>query len=106
MPYVGECKQCGWCCRNLGAFYETNAIRDEFMIARGWKRLQVSKDGKVTMWILKHACPSLTADNKCLKHNSKPVACKVYPHSLELEKIGMDPQASMGRHCGFRWRNK
>jgi Fe-S-cluster containining protein len=97
------CTRCGWCCEHICVIYPSHPLRDEFLLVRGWKKLQTSKDGTQVQWIARQRCPKLDGDGKCKIHSTKPVACCAYPQTLRLRESGFDPQVGIGKHCGYKW---
>lgn len=74
MTRVGECKQCGECCKWIGFHFEAGipgAI--EWLEARGWEFFE-GRARKLD------PCPHLGPDNICDLHGpDKPFVCRTYP---------------------------
>lgn len=103
MKIVGECKQCGECCRTNDQWLDNTDEMAEFAAARGWK---VRQRGKLIQAEAIDVCPHLTKDNKCGIYENRPRYCAGYPHNIDLEnckKLGLDPNKLLPGCCGYRF---
>lgn len=100
------CNRCGYCCRHISVTYEASEPLNEFLLARGYHRVQTSTDGKLVQYILAHTCPKLKGNNTCRIYEKRPAACRAYPHTLLYAQQGMDPQRAVGRLCRYTWTGK
>lgn len=80
-----DCLSCGNCCRTLGPritdkdidrMAKSLRIKTSEVIA---KYLQVDEDGDTVFQSM--PCPFLGADNYCAIYESRPKACREYPHT-------------------------
>ncbi len=77
MKRVGECKQCGQCCRCVGFVQWRNPGLIEWLEARGLDYTEYP-DGTIRV-LAPHVCPHLI-DSKCDLHDGeKPDACRQFP---------------------------
>ncbi|MCX6344673.1 MAG: hypothetical protein NT018_06330 [Armatimonadetes bacterium] len=92
---VGECRQCGECCRRLG-WLCVNADDDtmQWIRARDPEILVVPDEAvEGYCWVsIPYLCTSLTdiggGGFHCTLQESKPVQCKQYPESTDELKPG------------------
>jgi hypothetical protein len=73
--------------------------------ARGFGLIQ--SNGRTAEFEVKTICPHLKGGG-CDLHGigkHKPRACRSYPGSMVAywEEKGLDPQKSLGGHCGYRY---
>jgi len=109
MTKNNRCIQCGWCCKHIHYFYPNTPVVSEWLKARGFKIVQFSKTHIEAS--IYNECPHLKATWEngkekyyCGIQDKKPRGCKSYP-GIDLEtyeKIGLDPNKSLGPNCGFR----
>lgn len=80
-----DCLQCARCCKNLGPRIEPKDIE---RIAKALrvkplavieKYFKVDEDGDTVFQSM--PCPFLASDNYCLIYESRPKACREYPHT-------------------------
>jgi len=75
-----ECKQCGHCCTYLEFNIPNHPLVLEFYRARGVELFSYDTHSIIRV---PHRCPHLTADMKCDIHETKPVACQVWPQVVD-----------------------
>jgi len=78
MKRIGECKQCGKCCKLIGFWTDNTIGFDEWVLARGCD-VRYFENGTKALVSLENRCPNLDDDNKCMKQADKPFVCSDYP---------------------------
>jgi Fe-S-cluster containining protein len=80
-----DCLQCAQCCKSLGPRIEDKDIERMAKTLRMKpvdlisKYLRVDEDGDTVFKSM--PCPFLDTDNYCLIYESRPKACREYPHT-------------------------
>ena len=80
-----DCLSCANCCAEVGPRLndtDVNRLARALSIKPGeLKRqyLKIDEDGDTVF--REHPCPLLMADNRCLVYESRPKACREYPHT-------------------------
>lgn len=95
------CTNCGYCCKNVHHYWPNTPETMEFIRVRGYKVVQSSD--KVIETRLRLRCKHLDINNQCRIHDSKPLACQLYPTDTGHASLGLDPQKSLGKKCGYKW---
>ncbi len=80
-----NCLECANCCKSIPPMVNETDIR---RMARhlnlkvgDFKEQYVRYDDDMDMVLKKSPCPFLQSDNKCLIYESRPKACREYPHT-------------------------
>ena len=80
-----DCLQCAQCCRSLGPRIENKdlermakAVRMK-SVAFIAQYLRIDEDGDMVFKSM--PCPFLASDNYCAIYESRPKACREYPHT-------------------------
>lgn len=86
-----DCLLCGNCCKTLSPIITDNDIAK---LAKADKKkqgdflLEYLVIDKVGDYVYKQSpCPFLLSDNYCIYYNSRPKACKEYPHLLQSNQF-------------------
>jgi Fe-S-cluster containining protein len=99
---IGECNQCGDCCRQLTlstadglirseeAFRQLLAKRPEYRIFRIEHQDPLDK-------VIYFKCTRLGADNRCQAYEQRPRICRIYPNARMF-----DHGARLPSSCGYR----
>lgn len=89
---MGECKQCGKCCKVMPFYLETDDKKYlEYLCARGVE----IKNGII---LIPHVCEQLDENNKCkLHYTNKPEICKEFTGQSKYY---------IPEGCGYRENNK
>ena len=80
-----DCLQCARCCKSLGPRIEDKDVERMAKAMRMKsvdfisKYLRVDEDGDSVFQSM--PCPFLAADNYCIIYESRPKACREYPHT-------------------------
>jgi len=80
-----DCLECANCCKTTSPIFLESDIerlsKALKMKTKNFKANYLNLD-EVNDWILKASpCPFLGIDNKCIVYNSRPKACREYPHT-------------------------
>jgi len=99
---VGECNQCGDCCRNLTLSNAGKLIRneDEFhrlLEHRPEYRIFQPRHQDPFEQVLYFNCTQLGDDNRCQAYAARPRICRIYPNSKMFDHGARLPEA-----CGYR----
>ena len=100
---VGECRQCGYCCREIrvwaggGWITSRRALRRLLRREPGYARLEVV--GRDAVGRLIFTCSWLTQDGRCRDHEHRLDLCRDHP-SPSLHFAG----GELSPLCGFRIR--
>jgi Fe-S-cluster containining protein len=98
---IGECTQCGECCRQLTLSTAAGVIRSEEAF-----RTLLKKHPEYRIFEIRHQdldgvlyfrCTRLGADNRCQAYEQRPRICRIYPNSTMFAHGARLPEA-----CGYR----
>ena len=94
---IGECNQCGECCRNLTLSDGGELIRSEEAFQRLLQKrpeydiFQISHRDPVEKLIY-FSCTKLGEDNRCQAYEQRPRICRIYPNSRMFDFGARLPQ--------------
>lgn len=101
---VGKCRMCGTCCRNAQFVMPNDPAVKEWAEKRNFSVIQ--ETNAFLEINIPSPCPQLNEGGCRLHGDNKPEVCRVYPEGMPEYWIrrGLDPNMSLGAHCGFRWK--
>lgn len=98
------CNRCGGCCKTVTVVYNNTRDVSEWCAARGFNIIQQTK--RFIEVSIPHVCQYYNGHG-CRIQNKKPLTCSGFPYAIAAAvKMGLDPQASLPRTCGFKWNKK
>jgi len=99
---LGECNQCGECCRNLTLSDAGELIRNEedfqglLQKRPEYRIFQISYRDPMES-VLYFNCTQIGNDNHCQAYEKRPRICRIYPNSKMFDHGARLPKA-----CGYR----
>jgi Fe-S-cluster containining protein len=98
---IGECNQCGECCRNLTLSDGSGLIRSEedfqglLQKRPEYSIFQISHQDPVEQ-VVYFNCTQIGDDNRCQAYAQRPRICRIYPNSRMFDYGARLPKA-----CGY-----
>ena len=105
LEIVGECKQCGDCCRSLMLIESRGVVRSKRYFRKLQKRSPFYQNleiiGTDDAGILIFSCKLLGEDGRCSRYEERPDICREFPNIFMFRHGG-----KLDDDCGYKVQEK